>query len=767
MLEPPSQELVRQLTELQLCHPSDLRRARSRVKRLAYDLPAFDSVWIDSLVQLRLLTPYQARRLEEGQADQLRIGTLVVIDQLSQSDRGATLLARRLNRRDRYVVKRQRVPADRLAEITTKMQQTLDRANRFAHPNVVLPFEIIPSPANELITVSRLVPGLPLNELLVRRGRFPAEIVLDIGRQLLEGLAALHGRTLIHGDIRMSHVRLTDHGLAVLVDGALRPVVYPEMTIHDQLALEAYDGLAPELIGTGAAATMSSDLYALGCLLWQLLAGRAPFICADPLTKIAAHQTQTIADVRTLAPETPPLLADLISQMTSPSPNQRPRGAAEVLQRWGRAGSFSRSRLKQFRQLFDAAAPHFTPSVVRSGQSHWVWLFAMIVVAFGGVAMFYDPKLRAELLDIAHNIQFLAREARDAAASRQNQSGPNDGSAAQGQITRGQKSLRPLPKPNADGVVLLTERGPYSASELTFAGNLTIRGLNGAGSEIIVDDEPLTLTAQAVNLDHVTLRCEKGARSAFLAKVSCQQLQINHCDLATNQGDADDNTAGTMGLAWKPVDRDPKLSLIRVNNSVFRGAGPAILLAQPTRLIQISNTLKSGPGTMLALGPKSSASDCRVELDRVTLRQAGPLLRLAGESAQKVGIAPIQLQASHCVIDLADPRGGLILADSDRPRPDLSKAVELKAVESFITPGASLLVAFDASRNQSREIDADEQFDGLEVGEIQFSGNRLDRISDSRATGLKGPRQASKSDLPGIEPRQVGPAVRTTTATPE
>ena len=76
MLEPPSQELVRQLTELQLCLPSDLSRARGRVRRLAFDLTVFDSVWIDSLVQLRLITPYQARQLEAGTADQLRIGSL-------------------------------------------------------------------------------------------------------------------------------------------------------------------------------------------------------------------------------------------------------------------------------------------------------------------------------------------------------------------------------------------------------------------------------------------------------------------------------------------------------------------------------------------------------------------------------------------------------------------------------------------------------------------------------------------------------------------
>src|SRR4029077_16685680 len=99
-------------------------------------------------------------------------------------------------------------------------------------------------------------------------GRFPAAVVFEIGRQLLDGLSALHAKSLVHGDIRMSNVRLTDTGLAVLVDGGIRQVVHPEITIHDTLALEAYDGMGPELIGTGASASASSELYAVGCLLW-------------------------------------------------------------------------------------------------------------------------------------------------------------------------------------------------------------------------------------------------------------------------------------------------------------------------------------------------------------------------------------------------------------------------------------------------------------------------------------------------------------------
>ena len=478
VMEPPSQELVRQLTELQLCHPSDLHRARGRVRRLAFDLTVFDSVWIDSLVQLRLLTPYQAKQLEGGHADQLRIGSFIAIDELGRSSCGTTLLARRLQRRDRCVVKRQTIDADRMTEVGQRMQFVLERAKGFAHPQLVLPNETVPADGNELLTVSRYVPGLPLNELLVRRGRFPAAVVFEIGRQLLDGLSALHARSLVHGDVRMSNVRLTDTGLAVLVDGGTRHVVHPEITIHDTLSLEAYDGLAPELIGTGASPTASSEMYALGCLLWQLLAGRPPFTTADPLAKMAAHQTQTIDDVRMWAPETPSVLAEVIRQMTSPAAALRPRSFEELLQKWGRPSSFGRSRLKQYRRLFDGRGSSFRRiRTVQQNRSGAVWIAAMLFALTGGVAMLYDRGLH-RIAGRGQDRQFRCQPSRANSDSKglDRETGGSTNDATSASYRRG--AVLPLPSPSADGVILLREDGPFAPTAIMFAGNLTIRAAN-------------------------------------------------------------------------------------------------------------------------------------------------------------------------------------------------------------------------------------------------------------------------------------------------
>ena len=756
MYEPPSEHLVRQLTELQLCHPRDLRRARGRVRRLSFDLPSFDSVWIDSLVQLRLLTPYQAKQLEIGQGDSLRVGPFVAVDELGRSKHGSTILARRLNRRDRCVVRRENLANDRVTEVASQMELVLERLKGFVHPYLVVPNEILPTDNNELVLVSRYVPGLPLNELLVRRGRFPATVVVEIGRQLLEGLAALNTRSVVHGDIRLSNIRLTESGLAVLVNGGVRQVIRPHLTIHDALPIEHYDGLAPELIGTGAVATASAELYSLGCVLWQLLAGRPPFVSADPLVKIASHQTQTIDDVRKWAPDTPAMLADSIRQLTSPSPSMRPRSFEEVLQHWGAPSSQSRSRIRKFRRLFNGAVPHFTEPAADARMGTWVWSAAAVVAVVAGLALSYDNGLRNELLNIARNVEAVTHVARD----HQDDTKPVE--ALNRSVAQRNGELIPLPAPSDDGVILLTQRGPYEATSVNLERRLTIRGSISGGAEIHVGNMPLNLASDDVVLENVTLRRSKSADHDMVAMVTVRSrsLQILNCEISSSEFDNDSlesspGRAGIAAVAWmSPPTRDPKMSEITIRNSAFHGNGVAVALVQTPRSVSVENTLKTGAGALFTLGTKCLATEFAVQLDRVTLRDSGSMLRVAGDYARTNGASPIAIQANNSVFKLDRSDSGLIVIDSDRLRTDIDKSIEMKSLESVVEPGTVLLAAFDRSRNLLEQQD-DEQFEGLVVTEIKFAGTDVRSAIDSTVAHLAGPRTSEKSQ-PGIDARQLG-----------
>ncbi|RPI84220.1 MAG: hypothetical protein EHM42_07680, partial [Planctomycetaceae bacterium] len=94
MLEPLSAPLQNLLFEQRLCSPADLRRCRLLVRRLAADLPAFDSVWLDALVQFGRLTPFQVRILESASPHLIAAGPCVLVDQLGHGIHNRTFLGR-------------------------------------------------------------------------------------------------------------------------------------------------------------------------------------------------------------------------------------------------------------------------------------------------------------------------------------------------------------------------------------------------------------------------------------------------------------------------------------------------------------------------------------------------------------------------------------------------------------------------------------------------------------------------------------------------
>tara|TARA_R110002072_G_scaffold303121_1_gene494501 strand:- start:17016 stop:19826 length:2811 start_codon:yes stop_codon:yes gene_type:complete len=389
VVEPPSRRLQQILLGLKLCSPRELRRCASRVKVLSADLPAFDSVWLDALVQRRVLTSWQSQTIELDQPDLLRIGPCIVEDRIGQSHRSATFIARLPDQQGQCVIKRVIVPTELRKPINDRLKQLTEKAQKISLPGIVIPHsvsEISSAPLPELISsdklkesaatrasrqtgtasvrqksgskagvsqvrqknqkqdkrssdrlnselaiVSRRVDGLSLSEILLRRGRLPAAEVDAIARQLLESLAALHEAGIVHGEILLRNIRLLKSGQAVLVDAGIRPALQPEFQINAHVSPDQNDGIAPELIGTGAAATPRSDLYALGFALWHILAGRPAFPTGDPLAKLAAHQTERIPDIQEFAPDTPDQLARMIEWLTEPAQSRRPASAKEIL----------------------------------------------------------------------------------------------------------------------------------------------------------------------------------------------------------------------------------------------------------------------------------------------------------------------------------------------------------------------------------------------------------------------------------------------------
>ncbi len=733
MLEPLSAPLLKLLRELRLCTPADLRRCRGRVRRMATDLPAFDSVWIDALVQLRRLTPFQALMLESPHPEQLKVGPCVLVERLGASFAGTTYLARAIDTRQSRILKVVTVDEDLIPEILIRGQTLLATGRKLAHPSIVLP-QACERFDQRLVFVSRHVPGRTLTELLIRRGRYPAPVVWQIGRQLADGLSRLHEIGLAHGEIRPSQVRLLSEGVAVLVDAGIQGVLEPELTPHSQLVPECYDCVAPELIGTGITYNPASDLYALGCLLWQLLAGRPPFPGGDPLAKLASHQTRRIRDVRDFAPDTPGPLAEMILRLTSPNVGDRPASAAAVLQTWGPPRRAGRRVLKRFVTSFERPVGESLKlsSVVTSPL---VWALLCLLAISGLTAGYVHEGTRASLLRIWASLPNSAPDPTTSITPI-----PNAGANATAAFTRPVEKLLPLPEPDAQGVIELASAGPYSPRNITQVGPLVIRGRAGVVAEIVLDDVPLFLLAERVQLQGLRFRraphvAADPEASPLPALVLVEALELDVRDsvflthsstpLPTVEAHEFQARAPTpAAICWKvPEAAGPQSGVAVLENLVILGTSSALDLRSPARQITARNVLRLGAGPLLHVAaPGTAPLELQLSLEHVTCRQAGSVLRWVVLD-QKPGSQQITVDARDCVFEVLPTQGGLLEFVGDQHVAAWTQRIKFIGDACLAAEQAEVAVHSSPATDEFVPLDGSElRLEGITQGGFVFVG---------------------------------------------
>ena len=160
-------------------------------------------------------------------------------------------------------------------------------------------------------------------------GRLAVDEALDLAAQLGRGLDELHAREILHRDVKPSNVLLDGEGTAALTDfGLARAADSTRLTADGQI-LGTPHYLAPELI-EGREATRQSDVYALGCVLYECLAGAPPF--GDRrLAEIGfAHLTEEPRDPRKLRPELSAEIAHGLRCALEKDPAARPTTATAL-----------------------------------------------------------------------------------------------------------------------------------------------------------------------------------------------------------------------------------------------------------------------------------------------------------------------------------------------------------------------------------------------------------------------------------------------------
>lgn len=155
---------------------------------------------------------------------------------------------------------------------------------------------------------------------------------LRLAADLLDALDHAHSQGIIHRDVKPANVVLSSEGAILLDFGIARAVIASgtDQLTRSGIAVGTSTYMSPEQITALADIDHRSDLYSMGCMLFECLAGQPPFHHRNEAVVLQLHLTQTAPDVRTLRSDTPAELATGISKALAKAPKDRWRSAAEM-----------------------------------------------------------------------------------------------------------------------------------------------------------------------------------------------------------------------------------------------------------------------------------------------------------------------------------------------------------------------------------------------------------------------------------------------------
>jgi serine/threonine protein kinase len=204
-------------------------------------------------------------------------------------------------------------------------------ASRLSHPHIA---RLIDSGEQEWLVyyVMSFAEGPTLRERLDESPQLPIAETLRLASDLLDALDHAHTQGIIHRDVKPANVVLSSEG-AILLDFVIARAVIASGT--DQLtrsgiAVGTSTYMSPEQITALIDIDHRSDIYSMGCMLFECLAGQPPFNHRNEAVVLQLHLTQSAPDVRTLRSDTPADLATGISKALAKAPKDRWRSAAAM-----------------------------------------------------------------------------------------------------------------------------------------------------------------------------------------------------------------------------------------------------------------------------------------------------------------------------------------------------------------------------------------------------------------------------------------------------
>jgi len=321
----------------------------------------------DRLVEEDLITAWHRDKLFNRKYKGFFLGKYKLLSHLGSGGMSSVYLAEHVLMQRRVAIKV--LPRERVDDSSYLGRFHLEAkaAAQLDHPNIVRAFDV-DNEGDTHYLVMEFVEGQDLQEIVTADGPLSYEKAAEYIAQAAEGLQHAHENNLIHRDIKPANLLVDRAGVVKILDMGLARFSSDDdnasLTIeHDENVLGTADYLAPEQARNSHDVDDRADIYSLGCTLYFLLTGHAPFPEGSLAQRIAKHQTEMPADIRIDRPDCPTSLVNICKKMIFKNSERRYQTAEEVreaMRRWlaarGAAAEAADSSSSSAKKLAAAAA---------------------------------------------------------------------------------------------------------------------------------------------------------------------------------------------------------------------------------------------------------------------------------------------------------------------------------------------------------------------------------------------------------------------------
>jgi len=202
-----------------------------------------------------------------------------------------------------------------------RFEREAQSVSNLSHPNIVEVYDVGVED-NQHYIVMEYIEGKTLKQLLKKRESLTLTEVIDIMTQLTDGMAHAHESYIIHRDIKPQNIMIEDNGLIKITDFGIAMALNATQLTQTNSVMGSVHYLPPEQ-ASGKGATIKSDIYSLGILMYELLTGNVPFKGDNAVEIALKHMKDKIPSIRKQDPSIPQAVENILLKAAAKNPRNR------------------------------------------------------------------------------------------------------------------------------------------------------------------------------------------------------------------------------------------------------------------------------------------------------------------------------------------------------------------------------------------------------------------------------------------------------------